>query len=180
MRFAHTRHGCRLHGRRPTPHRNFLRNLSLAINLEISEKSLIWGNDFMRDYAFRIVSSMGILFCQSKGLVHYNRTRIHVIYHATAHGCSWLRWNMDHNLGVIPQGILCPLYANTWIFQKKSHPSSIEQKLLHWPKFRLATNIIAIWTPIWISVNFFWNQSPLDFPSFRDFSPTLYIFRKTY
>ena len=118
MRFAHTRHGCCLHGRRLTPHRNFLRNLSLAINLEISEKSLIWGNDFMRDYAFRIVSSMGILFCQSKGLVHYNRTRIHVIYHATAHGCSWLRWNMHHNRGVIPQGILCPLYANTWIFQK--------------------------------------------------------------
>ena len=120
MRFAHTRHGCCLHGRRPTAHRNFLRNLSLAINLEISEKSLIWGNDFMRDYAFRIVSSMGILFCQSKGLVHYNRTRIHVIYHATAHGCSWLRWNMDHNRGVIPQGILCRLCADTWIFEKIS------------------------------------------------------------
>ena len=144
MRFAHTRHGCCLCPRRLTPHWNFQINLSLAINFEFSEKMLFWDNDFMPDYAFRNVSWMGILFCQSKVWVQCYKTGIHVIYHATAHGCSWLRWNMDHNHGVIPQGILCPLYANTWIFQKNL--------ILH----RLNKNFC-------IDRNFDWQQISLQF-----------------
>ena len=116
MRFAHTRHGWSLCGRRPTPHWNFQINLSLALNFEKSEKSLFWGLDFIHDYAFRFVSSIEIWFCQSKVWVHCYKLGIHVLYHTTVHGCSWLRWNMDHNRGVIPQGILCKLCADTCFF----------------------------------------------------------------